>query len=53
VIEALRPIQQRARELLADSGQLAELLRKGSDRARSVAAATLDRAYRAVGLVPR
>ncbi len=52
VIEALRPVQERAAALLADRGQLAELLRKGSDRARVVASATLDRAYRAVGLVP-
>jgi len=53
VIEALRPLQQRATELLADRSQLAELLRKGSDRARVVASSTLERAYRAVGLVSR
>lgn len=53
VIETLRPLQQRAAELLADRAQLAELLRKGSDRARVVASATLERAYRAVGLVSR
>jgi tryptophanyl-tRNA synthetase len=52
VIEVLRPIREKATEYLADQGQLAELLRKGSDRARSVSAVTLDRAYRAVGLVP-
>ena len=52
VIEALRPVRERATEYLTDQGQLAELLRKGSDRARSVSAATLERAYRAVGLVP-
>lgn len=53
VIEALRPIRERAVELLADRAQLADLLRKGSDRAREVAAVTLRRAYDAVGLVPR
>lgn len=53
VVEALRPIQAQATELLADRAQLAELLRKGSDRARAVASATLDRAYRAVGLISR
>jgi tryptophanyl-tRNA synthetase len=53
VVEALRPIQERAAEYLTDRGQLAELLRKGSDRARSVASGVLDRAYRAIGLVPR
>ena len=52
VIEALRPVREKATAYLADQGQLAELLRKGSDRARSVSAATLERAYRAVGLVP-
>ena len=53
VIEALRPVQKRAHELLTDRGELASLLHKGADRAGSVASATLDRAYRAVGLLPR
>jgi tryptophanyl-tRNA synthetase len=52
VIEALRPVRERATELLGDRAQLADLLRKGSDRARHVASATLRRAYDAVGLVP-
>lgn len=52
VVERLRPIRERATELLTDRAQLADLLRKGSDRAREVAAATLKRAYDAVGLVP-
>jgi tryptophanyl-tRNA synthetase len=51
VIERLQPIRARANELLGDPAQLADLLRKGSDRARSVAGATLQRAYDAVGLV--
>jgi tryptophanyl-tRNA synthetase len=53
VIELLSPIQRRYRELLADPGELAALLRKGADKARSVAAVTLDRAYRAIGFLPR
>ena len=53
VIEALRPVRERACELLADRGELASLLHKGADRAGTVASVTLDRAYRAVGLVPR
>ena len=53
VIEALRPIRERATELLADRGELAALLHKGADKARAVASATLDRAYDAVGLAPR
>jgi tryptophanyl-tRNA synthetase len=51
VVEALRPIQKRAHDLLADRGELAALLGKGADKARAVASATLDRAYDAVGLL--
>jgi tryptophanyl-tRNA synthetase len=51
VIEALRPIQKRAHDLLADRGELSALLRKGAEKARAVASATLDRAYDAVGLL--
>jgi tryptophanyl-tRNA synthetase len=53
VIALLRPIQTRYNELLTDRGELASLLRKGSDKAGVVAAATLDRAYAAVGFLPR
>jgi tryptophanyl-tRNA synthetase len=52
VIEALRPVQKRAHDLLADRGELAALLRKGADKARAVASATLQRAYTSVGLLP-
>jgi len=50
VIELVRPVQARFAELTADPAALAELLRDGAARARTVAAATLDRAQRAVGL---
>ncbi len=53
VIELLTPIQRRYRELLDDPGELAALLRKGADNARGIASVTLDRAYRAIGLLPR
>ena len=53
VIELLRPIQARYNELITDRGGLASLLRKGSDKAGHVAAATLDRAYTAIGFLPR
>ena len=53
VIELLAPIQRRYRELLDDPVELAALLRKGADKARAIASATLDRAYRAIGLLPR
>ena len=52
VVELLVPIQERYRELLADPGELASLLRKGADKARSVASATLKRAYDAIGFLP-
>ena len=51
VIELLTPIQARYRELLADRGELAALLRKGAAKARAVASATLQRAYDAVGFL--
>jgi tryptophanyl-tRNA synthetase len=50
VVELLRPIQARQRELLADPTALAELLAKGADRARATAEVTLARAHTAVGL---
>ena len=53
VIDALRPVRERATALLDDRGELAALLHKGADKARAVASATLDRAYNAVGLLPR
>jgi tryptophanyl-tRNA synthetase len=52
VIELLTPIQERYRELIADRGELATLLRKGAAKARQVAAATLRRAYDHIGLLP-
>jgi tryptophanyl-tRNA synthetase len=52
VIEVLRPVQQRYRELTGDPAELASLLRTGAQRARGVASATLERAYRNIGLVP-
>jgi len=50
VIELLRPIQARYHELMADPAELGSLLRKGADKARTVAAATLARAQSAIGL---
>ena len=52
VVELLTPIQDRYRELLADPGELASLLRKGAEKARHVASATLTRAYDAIGFLP-
>ena len=52
VVELLRPVQERYRELMADPAELARLLAKGADKARAVAAKTLARAYDAVGCSP-
>jgi len=52
VVEALRPIQNRHRELMGDRPELARLLRIGADKARQVASRTLQRAYDNVGLLP-
>ncbi len=52
VVEMLVPIQKRYNELIDDPGELARLLRVGSDKARTVASVTLRRAYDAIGLIP-
>jgi tryptophanyl-tRNA synthetase len=52
VVELLRPVQARYRELMDDPAELAALLSKGADKARSVASKTLERAYSAIGLLP-
>jgi tryptophanyl-tRNA synthetase len=46
----LAPIRERRAQLLRDPGQVDDLLRQGADRAREVAAGTIDRVRRAVGL---
>jgi tryptophanyl-tRNA synthetase len=50
VVELLAPVQARFAELAADPGETERLLAVGADKARAVATATLDRAYRAAGL---
>jgi len=52
-VEMLRPVRERYLELTRDPGALAGILEQGADRAQKIAAATLERAQRAVGLVPR
>jgi len=53
VIELLRPIQASYRELEADPAEVTRLLEVGAAKAQAVAAGTLDRARRAIGLLPR
>ena len=53
VIAVVEPIRSRFQELMQDKGELARLLSIGNERARSVAAGTLQRAHSAIGLLPR
>jgi len=52
VVAAIEPIRQRYDELMSDPGELSRLLRVGAEKARNVAATTLDRAQRAIGMMP-
>ncbi len=52
VVAVLDPIRARYHELMDDPGELARLLRVGSDKAREVASATLARAHANIGLLP-
>jgi tryptophanyl-tRNA synthetase len=51
VIELLRPTQQRYTELRQDPGEVARLLEVGAERARAIAAPTLERAKAVMGLL--
>ena len=51
VVELLTPIRAREAELAADPGATTSLLAAGAAKARTVAAATLERAHRAAGLL--
>ena len=53
VTALLEPIQQRYAELSADPATVAKILERGAEKAQAVAAATLDRARRNVGLLAR
>ena len=53
IIEGLRPIQQRHKELLANKDYLEGLLGTCADRANAVARRTLSKVYRKVGFQPR
>jgi tryptophanyl-tRNA synthetase len=52
VVEVLRPVQDRHRELCADPGFVEGVLRDGAEKARAMARPTVDAAYRAIGLLP-
>ncbi len=50
VVESLRPVQERYAEITSDPGYLDDILKTGADRAQPIAAATLDRVRRTIGL---
>jgi tryptophanyl-tRNA synthetase len=53
VTEFLRPVQDRYRDLAADPTTVAKILDRGAEKAQTVAAVTLERAKRNIGLVLR
>ncbi|WP_327184420.1 tryptophan--tRNA ligase [Streptomyces sp. NBC_01334] len=52
VVEVLRPVQARHRELCADPVHVEGVLRDGAAKARAMARPVVDSAYRAIGLLP-
>ncbi|MBY8847038.1 tryptophan--tRNA ligase [Streptomyces sp. SP2-10] len=52
VVEVLRPLQARHRELCADPAYVEGVLRDGAEKARALARPMVDTAYRAIGLLP-
>ncbi|GHA91535.1 tryptophan--tRNA ligase [Streptomyces termitum] len=52
VVELLRPVRERHAALAADPGYVDGVLREGAGRARGMARPLVDRAYRAIGLLP-
>ncbi len=53
VVETLRPIRERAEELLRDKGYLESIYRDGAQRASRTAERTLAKVYKKVGFVQR
>jgi tryptophanyl-tRNA synthetase len=51
VVDHLRPIRDRALELLQDEAHLVQILHVGADKARAVASATVAQSYKNLGLV--
>lgn len=52
VVEMLRPLQEKHKELVADPAYVEGVLRRGAERAREMSRPTVDTAYRAIGLLP-
>ncbi|WP_406354441.1 tryptophan--tRNA ligase [Streptomyces sp. NBC_00658] len=51
VVELLRPVQERHKELCADPAYVEGVLRDGAEKARGMARPRVDAAYRAIGLL--
>ncbi|WP_108933571.1 tryptophan--tRNA ligase [Streptomyces ardesiacus] len=52
VVEMLRPVRERHKELCADPGYVEGVLEDGAGKARAMARPTVDAAYRGIGLLP-
>ncbi|WP_189711609.1 tryptophan--tRNA ligase [Streptomyces phaeofaciens] len=52
VVDILKPVQARHRELCADPAYVEGVLRVGAEKARGMARPIVDTAYRAIGLLP-
>jgi tryptophanyl-tRNA synthetase len=52
VIEGLRPIRERYRQLISDPAELDRLITQGAERARAVAGPKLEEVKRKVGFIP-
>jgi tryptophanyl-tRNA synthetase len=52
VVEGLRPVQARYQELMADKGELENILARGADSAYKRARKTMSKVYKKIGLVP-
>ncbi len=53
VVEYLKPVREKANELLKDETHLNSLLKLGAEKAEAVASKTLKDTYDAMGLIPR
>jgi tryptophanyl-tRNA synthetase len=53
VVEHLRPLQSKYKEVIGDSGELEKIMAKGAEDASAVADATLADVRQAMGFVPR
>jgi tryptophanyl-tRNA synthetase len=53
IVEFLRPLQERYRELAADPGEISRELEIGAEKAQAVARKTLQTVYEKIGFLPR